>query len=88
MEGILDYIDSHCENGIHCYKTKKLSLDDFNTDTLISENSDQDTIPQDTSGKIAESDLSRVNTIRIPDKLIKDTPPYFRYFLDGSRHTY
>ena len=88
MEGILDFIDSHCENGIHCYKTKKLSLDDFNTDTIINENSDQDTIPQDTSGKFAESDLSRVNTVRISDKLIKETPPYFHYFLDGSRHTY
>ena len=53
METILEFIDKHCENGIHCYKTRKVSLDISNTDTVASENSDQDTVPQDTSGKIA-----------------------------------
>jgi hypothetical protein len=88
METILEFIDKHCENGIHCYKTRKVSLDISNTDTVASENSDQDTVPQDTSGKIAESDTSRVNTVRISEQLIRNTPPYFKYFLDGSRHTY
>lgn len=63
-------------------------MDDNNNDPISSENSDTDTVPVDTTGKFAEDDARRVNTIRIPNSLIANTPPYFKYFLDGSRHTY
>ena len=88
MSRILEYIEQNNESGFHCYSTKKITLDDSIQETLTSENSDQDTIPIDTSGKIAESDTRRLNTIKISDSLILNTPPYFKYFLDGSRRTY
>lgn len=90
MNTILEYIENNCENGIHCYKTKKQAIDDFNGDPVVTENSDLDTTPtpQDTLGKFAETDVRRVDTVRISEKLIQETPPYFKYFLDGSRHTY
>lgn len=88
MGRILEYIEQNNESGFHCYSTKKVTLDDSTYETITSENSDQDTIPIDTSGKIAESDTRRLNTIKISDSLILNTPPYFKYFLDGSRHTY
>lgn len=88
MSRILEYIEQNNESGFHCYSTKKVTLDDGTQETVTSENSDQDTIPIDTSGKIAESDTRRLNTIKISDSLILNTPPYFKYFLDGSRRTY
>lgn len=36
----------------------------------------------------AETDQTRKQTVRITGTLIENTPPIFRYFLDGSRHTY
>ena len=88
MAKILEYIEEHNEGNMHCYRTKKLSLDDYNHDTISSENSDTDTVPLDTTGKFAEDDTRRVNTVKISKRLIQTTPPYFKYFLDGSRHTY
>ena len=88
MGAILEYINSHNESGFKCYSTKKTSLDDNNTDTISSENSDTDTVQIDTKGKFAEDDVRLINTVRIPNYLIISTPPYFKYFLDGSRHTY
>lgn len=88
MARILEYIEKHNEGNIHCYRTKKLSLDDSNYDTISSENSDTDTIPLDTTGKFAEDDTRRVNTVKISKRLIQTISPYFKYFLDGSRHTY
>ena len=88
MGYILEYIDNNNESGFHCYKTRKVSLDEIDVDAVSSENSDTDTIPVDTSGKIAEDNQKRINTIDIPKTLIENTPPYFKYFLDGSRHTY
>lgn len=85
---ILDYIDNNNESGFHCYKTRKVSLDEVDVDSVTSENSDTDTIPVDTSGKIAEDNQKRINVVDISKTLIDNTPPYFKYFLDGSRHTY
>ena len=36
----------------------------------------------------AETDDRRIHTIKISDKLIKNTRPIFSFFLDGSRHVY
>lgn len=88
MGAVLEYINAHNESGFKCYSTKKSSLDDNNTDTVSAENSDTDTIPVDTRGRFAEDDGRLVDTIKIPNSLIISTPPYFKYFLDGSRHTY
>lgn len=88
MGRILEYINSHNESGFKCYSTQKMSLDDITTDTISSENSDTDTVPMDTKGTFAEDDCRQVNTIKISQNLINTTPPYFKYFLDGSRRTY
>ena len=76
MGTILEYIDSHNEGGFKCYSTKKTSLDDNNTDTISSENSDTDTIPIDTRGQFAEDDGRLVNTVKIDNSLIVSTPPH------------
>jgi hypothetical protein len=86
MGKILDFIDKEGEGRYYCYKTKKLSLDDPAPETL-----DYDDRPAtSTSGKsIAESDLRRVETIPLGDKINKlAAKPLFYYFLDGSRHVY
>jgi hypothetical protein len=88
MGHILRYIENNNENNFHCYSTKKLSLDDSVQETVTSENSDQDTIPLDKTGIFAEDDARRFDKFKISEKLIQSTPPYFKYFLDGSRHTY
>ena len=85
---ILEYINSHNESGFHCFSTKKTFLDTESHDTIVSENSDTDIIPIDTTGKIAESDQRRIKTKTISNSLIINTHPYFKYFLDGTRHTY
>lgn len=77
MGEILKYIEDHNEGGFHCYRTKKTSLDDNNIDTISSENSDTDTIPIDTKGKFAEDDGRLINTVKIPNLLIINTPPLF-----------
>lgn len=86
MGRILDFIDKEGEGRYCCYKTKKFSLDDKDPETL-----DYDDRPAtSTSGKnIAESDLKRVETIPLGDKIEElATKPLFYYFLDGSRHVY
>lgn len=88
MGAILDYIEQHNEGNFRCYKTRKLSLDDADVESITSENSDTDIIPMDTSGKIAEDDTRRQHTVTISRRMIENTPPWFTYFLDGSRHTY
>ena len=75
MNTILKYIDDHCEPGSHCYRTKKESLDDINIEIGQVENFDEDTIPNDSSGIIAETNQKRINTVRISDSLIQNTPP-------------
>lgn len=80
MGTILQYIDSHNEGGFKCYSTKKSSLDDHNVDTITAENSDTDTTPMDKKGVFAEDDNRIVNTIRIPNSLIINTPPILSIF--------
>ena len=76
MGTILEYIDSHNEGGFKCYSTRKTSLDDNNTGTISSENSDTDTTPIDTRGQFAEDDGRLVNTVKIDNSLIVSTPPH------------
>lgn len=88
MGTILSYINANNEGDFKCYSTKKTSLDDNNTDIVSAENSDRDTTPIDTKGTFAEDDARKVDVVKISNDLIINTPPYFKYFLDGSRHTY
>lgn len=86
MGKILDFIDTNGNGRYSCYKTKKFSLDDRDPETL-----DYDDKPamEITSGKIAETNLSRISTVSLSDKINKLAPsPLFSYFLDGSRHIY
>lgn len=88
MYGILKYIEEHNENNYFCYGTRKFSLDENIKDT-VGENSDQDIVPDKNKGIIAEDDNSRVDTVPISEKEVKSIRrPWFRYFLDGSRHVY
>ena len=85
MGKILDYIQESGKGKYYCYKTKKFSLDNDNGDTL-----DYDDKPAllTNSSQIAEDDLTRVHSVRIPDKFIRTCSPIFSFFLDGSRRTY
>ena len=86
MGRILEFIDKEGEGRYFCYKTKKFSLDDKDPETL-----DYDDRPAvaTSSGKIAESDLTRVETVPLGNKVNRlATKPLFTYFLDGSRHVY
>jgi hypothetical protein len=74
MGSILEYINSNNEGNFKCYSTKKISLDYSNTDAISSENSDTDTVPIDTKGKFAEDDVRLINTVKIHNSLIINTP--------------
>ena len=83
---ILDFIEKDGEGKYSCYKTRKLILDQNDQDTL-----DYDDKPavQLNSAQIAESDMSRKNTVLINSQMMKlAVTPLFSYFLDGSRHVY
>lgn len=86
MGRILEFIDKEGEGRYFCYKTKKFSLDDKDPETL-----DYDDRPAvaTSSGKFAESDLTRVETVPLGNKVNRlAAKPLFTYFLDGSRHVY
>ena len=85
MGKILDYIQESGKGKYYCYKTKKFSLDNDSNDTLIY---DDKPALLTKSSQIAETDLSRVHTVRIPDDFIRGCSPIFSFFLDGSRRTY
>lgn len=85
MGRILDYIEKSGGGKYVCYKTKKLSLDYNDNDTLAYEDKP---VSQFKKSVFAETDQTRKQTVRITGTLIENTPPIFRYFLDGSRHTY
>ncbi|MCL2289352.1 MAG: hypothetical protein FWC34_01415 [Bacteroidetes bacterium] len=89
MGKILEYIQQSGKGKYQCYKTKKLSLDTNDNDT-IAYNYDDKTVVQTTKSVFAETERSRQGTIPLHSLLNKNTPPppIFRYFLDGSRHTY
>ena len=85
MGKILEYIEKSGGGKYVCYKTKKLSLDISDNDTL---SYDDKPVSEFKKSFFAETDQCRKQTVRISDKLISSTPPIFRFFLDGSRHTY
>lgn len=86
MGKILDFIEKDGEGRYSCYKTRKISLDQNDQDTL--DYDDKPALDQH-SGNFAESDLSRVETVAIDERMMNlASYPLFSYFLDGSRHVY
>lgn len=85
MGKILDYIQDSGKGKYYCYKTKKIALDNDNSDTLTY---DDKPVLLTKSSQIAETDLSRIHTVRISDYFIRNSCPIFSFFLDGSRRTY
>jgi len=90
MGKILDYIQQSGNGKYECYKTKKMSLDSHDNDT-IAYNYDDNSVVHSTKSDFAETDRLRKSTVSLVNSLkSKDcpSPPIFKYFLDGSRHTY
>lgn len=89
MGKILDYIESSGNGKYHCYKTKKMSLDSNDND-IIAYNYDDKSTSKATKSVFAETNSTRQPTVDLSNLLKTNTPPppIFRYFLDGSRHTY
>ncbi|MBD5325859.1 MAG: hypothetical protein HDS04_04165 [Bacteroides sp.] len=86
MGRIIDFIQKEGQGKYLCYKTRKTSLDTESSDTLAY---DDKPSMQIFGSQIAESNKSRIHTVDIFKKLIQTcSTPIFRYFLDGSRHTY
>lgn len=85
MGAILKYIEEKGDGKYLCYKTNKISIDKSDNDIL-----DYDDKPVSTrnTSLIAESNLTKVHTVLIPQKLINCCYPIFTHFLDGSRHVY
>lgn len=86
---ILDFIEFQGKGKYHCYKTKKLSLDTVNNDS-IAYNYDDKVASISTKSDFAETDRTRKKVVDL-SKLVDQTvvpPPIFGFFLDGSRHTY
>jgi len=87
MGRLLEYIQQSGNGKYQCYKTKKLSLD-FNDNDTIAYNYDDNAVVQTTKSVFAETDRSRQSTVSLRNLLNINSPSIFRYFLDGSRHTY
>lgn len=85
MGRILKFIEEKGEGKYLCYKTNKISIESSEADVL--DYDDKPASMRNTS-LIAESNLARIHTIRIPQMLIDCSRPIFTYFLDGSRHVY
>lgn len=85
MGRILKFIEEKGEGKYLCYKTNKITIESSEADVL-----DYDDKPASTrnTSLIAESNLTRVHTVRVPQMLIDHSRPIFAYFLDGSRHVY
>jgi hypothetical protein len=88
MGKILEYIEKSGDGKYLCYKTKKFSLDNIENDT-IAYNYDDKTPSMSRKSDFAETNQRRQKVIPLSN-LLKQNPsaPIFRYFLDGSRHTY
>jgi hypothetical protein len=88
MGKILKYIEG---NGTkyQCFKTRKRLLDVNDNDT-IAYNYDDKPVVQTKKSVVIETDRSRQGTVSLYRFLSGSItpPPIFRYFLDGSRHTY
>ncbi|MCM1502048.1 MAG: hypothetical protein NC115_05205 [Bacteroidales bacterium] len=82
---ILECIEKHGNGNYLLYKTKKVSLDATNNDTI---SYDDKSVSRSTKSEFAETDKSRVKTVQIPMDLILHVAPIFSYILDGSRHIY
>ena len=89
MGAIINYIQEVGEGKYLCFNTKKLCLDITEGDT-IAYNYDDKTIANVTKSVFAESDTRRVKTVSLSYLFNQKItpPPIFKYFLDGSRHTY
>lgn len=85
MGRILKFIEGKGEGKYLCYKTNKITIESSEADVL-----DYDDKPASTrnTSLIAESNLTRVHTVRVPQMLIDYSRSIFTYFLDGSRHVY
>ena len=86
---ILDYIEQQGRGKYHCYKTRKMSLDIVDNDT-IAYNYDDKSASKSTKSDFAETDKSRKKVVKFYKTSNNSVlpPPIFSYFLDGSRHTY
>ena len=72
MGQILDFIDKNNSGDFHCYRTRKLSLDDTMGEQFTHESYDRDSMSKDTSGKkYAETDTTNISSVEIPQKLIQ-----------------
>ena len=86
MDKILKCLEELGEGKYVCYKTRKVSLD-VNDEDII--DYDDKPVVQTHDSRFAESDQTRVKTVKIPQKMIDMCKmPLFAYFLDGSRHVY
>jgi len=86
MGKILDFIERDGEGKYSCHKTRKLVLDENDQDTL--DYDDKPAIEQH-SGTFAETDLTRIDTVTIDERMMKlASTPLFSHFLEGSRHVY
>ena len=85
MGKILDYIQDQSDGNYSFYHTRKMSLDEDLPESL-----DYDDKPatQIAKSPFAETDQTRVKTVRISDEFIHGVSPIFYFFLDGSRHIY
>lgn len=89
MGAIINYIQEVGEGKYLCFNTKKLCLDITEGDT-IAYNYDDKTIANVTKSVLAESDTRRVKIVSLSYLFNQKItpPPIFKYFMDGSRHTY
>ena len=85
MGKILDFIVQNGEGNYVCYRTNKFSLDVTDNDIL---SYDDKPASNKSASKFAETDLSRVHTVKIAERLLRISRPIFHFFLDGSRHVY
>ena len=82
---ITQFIQDSGEGKYTCFKTKKLSLDTYVSDTITY---DDKSASKSKKSNFAETDDRRIHTIRIKENLLKVNNPIFSFFLDGSRHVY
>ena len=89
MGAIIEYIKKTGKGKYQCFNTRKLCLDTDDRDS-IAYNYDDKVASIATQSKFAETDHTRVKVVSLSHMFqTKRTPPsIFKYFLDGSRHTY
>ncbi len=87
MASIIEFLDKNSDNNVRFHKTRKFFIDE-SKDDVIAENSDQDNVPNDTRGIIAESNTRRIPVVDLPQKLLTSNTTYFTHFLDGSRRVF